>query len=96
MIEVTEHEAVSDDEGFRRLQADLRSRGARIALDDAGAGYAGLQAVMRLDLDAQARPLPDRRRARRLRQVALVESFVRFARRTGPRCARRASRASTI
>ena len=84
VIEVTEHEAVSDDEGFRRLQADLRSRGARIALDDAGAGYAGLQAVMRLDLDVLKldRSLIDGVHGD-FAKVALVESFVRFARRTG-------------
>ena len=84
MIEVTEHEAVGDDEGFRRLLADMRARGARIALDDAGAGYAGLQAVMRLDLDVIKldRSLVDGVHGD-LAKVALVESFVRFARRTG-------------
>jgi diguanylate cyclase (GGDEF)-like protein len=84
VLEVTEHEVVGDNQNFRRLLAELRGRGARIALDDAGSGYAGLQAVMRMELDVIKldRSLVDGVHGD-LAKVALVESFVRFARRTG-------------
>ena len=62
----------------------LRERGARIAIDDAGAGYAGLKQVMwvrpdivKLDLELTRAIHSDPVR------MALVESLVRFARRVG-------------
>jgi EAL domain-containing protein (putative c-di-GMP-specific phosphodiesterase class I) len=62
----------------------VRSRGARIAVDDAGEGYAGLQQVMRmradiikldraLVADVHADPA----------KIALIGSLVHFARSTG-------------
>ena len=49
VIELTEHEAFDEDGALELgLAAALRERGARIALDDAGAGYAGLQQLIRL------------------------------------------------
>jgi EAL domain-containing protein (putative c-di-GMP-specific phosphodiesterase class I) len=84
VIEITEHEFVPDDETLAGAVAELRARGARIALDDAGAGYAGLKQMMRvspdivkLDGDLIKRIHADPAR------MALVESFVRFARRIG-------------
>ena len=50
-IELTEHEAVEDVVDLRRLLAPLRERGARIAVDDVGAGYAGLRRVVDLAPD---------------------------------------------
>lgn len=84
VIEITEHELLSDDEVLTRLVADLRERGALIAMDDAGAGYSGLQQVMRLrpDIVKLDRELIDGIHDDAAR-LALVESFVRFARRTG-------------
>jgi diguanylate cyclase (GGDEF)-like protein len=51
VIEITEHEEIVASGAFQATLSDLRSRGARIALDDAGAGYAGLEQLMRLRPD---------------------------------------------
>src|SRR3954453_3956205 len=49
VVELTEHAPVHDLAALRRQTEELRSRGALIALDDAGSGYSGLQqlAVLR-------------------------------------------------
>jgi diguanylate cyclase (GGDEF)-like protein len=51
VIELTEHELFSTDLGLDRELEMLRARGARIALDDAGNGYAGLQQIIRIAPD---------------------------------------------
>jgi diguanylate cyclase (GGDEF)-like protein len=51
VVEITEHEAIVASGAFQDALDELRSRGARIALDDAGAGYAGLEQLMRLRPD---------------------------------------------
>jgi EAL domain-containing protein (putative c-di-GMP-specific phosphodiesterase class I) len=43
VVELTEHTPVHDLAALRRQTDELRSRGALIALDDAGSGYSGLQ-----------------------------------------------------
>jgi diguanylate cyclase (GGDEF)-like protein len=84
VIEVTEHEFVPEDDTLTRMLAELRERGAKIALDDAGAGYAGLSQVMRVRPDIVKL---DRDLTRAIHsdpaRLALVESFARFARRIG-------------
>jgi diguanylate cyclase (GGDEF)-like protein len=84
VIEVTEQEAIVDLPGVERALDGFRRRGARIALDDAGVGYAGLQELMRLRPDIIKL---DRSLICDLPQdpakVALAESLVRFAQRTG-------------
>jgi diguanylate cyclase (GGDEF)-like protein len=84
VIEITEHEFVSDDDDLAHALSELRERGALIALDDAGAGYAGLTQVMRVrpDIVKLDRNLTKAIHSDPARMV-LVESFVRFARRTG-------------
>jgi GAF domain-containing protein len=84
VIELTEHEVYVGDTLLADALADLRERGARIAIDDAGAGYAGLKQVMwvrpdivKLDLELTRAIHADSVR------MALVESLVRFARRVG-------------
>ncbi len=84
VIELTEHEVYVGDSLLANSLAQLRERGARIAIDDAGAGYAGLKQVMwvrpdivKLDLDLTRAIHSDPVR------MALVESLVRFARRVG-------------
>jgi diguanylate cyclase (GGDEF)-like protein len=84
IIELTEHEVYVGDSLLANSLAQLRERGARIAIDDAGAGYAGLKQVMwvrpdivKLDLDLTRAIHSDPVR------MALVESLVRFARRVG-------------
>jgi diguanylate cyclase (GGDEF)-like protein/PAS domain S-box-containing protein len=83
VVEITEHELVADGERTRATLAELRARGARIAVDDAGAGYAGLRQLMVLhpDLIKLDRGLIENVAADQAKQ-ALVECFVRFAERT--------------
>ena len=84
VIEVTEHELATDDAALAQDLEALRKRGARVAVDDAGAGYAGLQQLMRVapDLIKLDRSLVQNIHEDPAKQ-ALVDSFVRFGRRTG-------------
>jgi diguanylate cyclase (GGDEF)-like protein len=84
VIEVTEHELAADDSILDADLKSLRERGARVAVDDAGAGYAGLQQLMRVapDLIKLDRSLVTDVDSDPAKQ-ALVDSFVRFGRRTG-------------
>jgi EAL domain-containing protein (putative c-di-GMP-specific phosphodiesterase class I) len=84
VIEITENERVGDDDRLAQRLEPLRKRGARVAVDDAGAGYSGLQQVMRIQpdiikLDRSLVANVDSDPAK----AALIDSFVRFARRTG-------------
>jgi diguanylate cyclase (GGDEF)-like protein len=84
VVEITEHERVADERELREQLAPLRERGARIAVDDAGAGYAGLQQVMRIQpdiikLDRSLVADVDSDPAK----AALIDAFVRFAHGTG-------------
>lgn len=84
VVEVTEHAPVAD---YPRLLSEcdrLREAGARIAVDDAGAGYAGLQHILQLrpdmiKLDIALVRAIDRDMARR----ALVSALMFFAQETG-------------
>jgi diguanylate cyclase (GGDEF)-like protein len=83
-IELTEHEAFAGDSEIERAIAELRRRGAMIALDDAGAGYSGLSQLLRirpdivkLDRSIVQGVAYDKTRA------ALVASFVDFAAQSG-------------
>ncbi len=80
IIEITEHEFVPDDESLAAAIADLRERGAMIAIDDTGAGHAGLKQLMRVrpDIVKIDRDLVHEI-DRDLARMALVESFVRYA-----------------
>jgi EAL domain-containing protein (putative c-di-GMP-specific phosphodiesterase class I) len=80
VVELTEHTPVHDLAALRRQTEELRSRGALIALDDAGSGYSGLQQlaalrpqVVKLDralvADADTDPV----------RVALAEMLGEFA-----------------
>ncbi|PVA11820.1 diguanylate phosphodiesterase [Pelagivirga sediminicola] len=51
VLEVTEHAMVEDYDGLLRELDALRFRGIRLAIDDAGAGYSGLQHIVRLHPD---------------------------------------------
>ena len=84
VLEITEEERVLDVEGLQRHLEPLRSRGARIAVDDAGEGYAGLQQVMsmRADIIKLDRALVADVHADPAK-VALIGSLVHFARSTG-------------
>jgi len=51
VVELTEEETFTCDQALDLRIAALRERGARIAIDDAGAGYAGLQQIIRIKPD---------------------------------------------
>jgi EAL domain-containing protein (putative c-di-GMP-specific phosphodiesterase class I) len=51
VLEVTEHAQVADYEALGRALDVLRAHGIRLAVDDAGAGYASLQHILRLAPD---------------------------------------------
>ncbi|HZU78856.1 MAG TPA: EAL domain-containing protein [Acidimicrobiales bacterium] len=51
VVELTEHSLVDSYELLRRLLAPLKERGLRLAVDDAGAGYASLRHVVELRPD---------------------------------------------
>ena len=51
VVEITEHAAVADYAALRQALRDLRARGLRLAVDDAGAGYASLRHVVQLSPD---------------------------------------------
>ena len=91
IIEITEHCVVTDYELLRRSGAELRSHGIRLAIDDAGSGYASLQHIVRLSpdlikLDRSIISGLDTDPARR----ALVKHLIGFRRRMlRPNCRRR-------
>ncbi len=84
VIEITEQEEILQDDNLQESLAPLRARGARIAVDDAGAGYAGLQQVMRMQADVIKldRALISGVHADPVK-TALVRSLVHFAAETG-------------
>lgn len=51
VIEVTEHAAVSDYERLNAALTCLREGGARVAIDDAGSGFASLRHILRMSPD---------------------------------------------
>lgn len=86
VLEITEHQRVDDFAVLAKAVAPLRARGLRLAVDDAGAGYSGLQQILQLrpDLIKLDRSLiediandPGRR--------ALAAALTLFARETGSR-----------
>ncbi|PRY13982.1 EAL domain-containing protein [Kineococcus rhizosphaerae] len=51
VVEITEHDPVADYEALTGVTSALRRHGVRIAVDDAGAGFASLQHVLHLTPD---------------------------------------------
>jgi EAL domain-containing protein (putative c-di-GMP-specific phosphodiesterase class I)/GGDEF domain-containing protein len=45
VFEVTERKSISDMEGFKRIIGHYKDQGYKIAIDDAGAGYSGLNLI---------------------------------------------------
>ncbi len=84
VLEVTEQAVVSDYDRILCQLDELRDRGMRLAVDDAGTGYAGLQQILRLrpdiiKLDMSLTRDLDTDHAR----ASLVEAMTGFARKTG-------------
>lgn len=51
VLEITEHDAIADVDAINAALAPLRARKLRLAVDDAGAGYSGLQQILSLKPD---------------------------------------------
>jgi EAL domain-containing protein (putative c-di-GMP-specific phosphodiesterase class I) len=51
VVEITEHEAIEDYEVLAAALEGLRSHGVRVAIDDAGAGFASLRHTLMLRPD---------------------------------------------
>lgn len=51
MLEVTEHDVVDDYAGLFEALVEMRGQGLRLAIDDAGAGYASFRHILRLAPD---------------------------------------------
>jgi EAL domain-containing protein (putative c-di-GMP-specific phosphodiesterase class I)/CheY-like chemotaxis protein len=84
VVEVTEHARVADYAELLRALADFRARGGKLAIDDAGAGFASLRHVLVLlpdviKLDMSLTQGIDTDRNRR----ALASALVSFASETG-------------
>jgi EAL domain-containing protein (putative c-di-GMP-specific phosphodiesterase class I) len=84
VVEITEHDAVNDYGLTRDALAVLRTRGALIAVDDVGAGFASLRHVLLLQPDvvkldtSLTRDVHDNPR-----QLAIVTALVRFSTEVG-------------
>jgi EAL domain-containing protein (putative c-di-GMP-specific phosphodiesterase class I)/AmiR/NasT family two-component response regulator len=86
VIEMTEHAPVGDYEGLNRILHPLRDAGVRVAVDDAGAGFASLRHILLLapdiiKLDISLTRGIDGDRPRRALSYALV-AFARETRTT--------------
>lgn len=83
-FEITEKEVVEDPTRLAAILDALRTRGARIAVDDVGEGYAGLQRVMSIspDLLKLDRSLVTGVESE-VGKAAMIEAVVRYAARVG-------------
>jgi EAL domain-containing protein (putative c-di-GMP-specific phosphodiesterase class I) len=80
MLEVTEHAPIEDYDALKDALHDLRTQGVRLAIDDAGAGFASLRHILQLDADVIKLDMSlthhiDRERAKR----ALAAGLISFA-----------------
>jgi EAL domain-containing protein (putative c-di-GMP-specific phosphodiesterase class I) len=84
ILEVTEDEVMAEGGALEHRLMELRRRGARLAVDDIGAGYAGLKQVMRLQPDVLKL---DRSLVAGVSsdpaKGAMVDALVRYSRRIG-------------
>ncbi len=84
VVEVTEHEAVADYPAARAALDRLRADGARIAVDDTGAGFASLRHVLLLQPDIIKLDTSITRDVENdTRQQALVKALMSFAKEVG-------------
>jgi EAL domain-containing protein (putative c-di-GMP-specific phosphodiesterase class I)/AmiR/NasT family two-component response regulator len=86
VVELTEHAVVEDYDALTHALEPLRQRGVRVAVDDAGAGYASLRHVLhvkpnfiKLDISLISNISEDRSKE------SLAESITSFARENGIR-----------
>lgn len=86
IIEITEHAQVKDYNQLRSTLNEIRATGVRIAVDDAGAGFASLRHILRFEpeiikLDRELTEGIDHDR----QQQALAAGLISFAGRVGAR-----------
>jgi EAL domain-containing protein (putative c-di-GMP-specific phosphodiesterase class I) len=80
VIEITEHAQVDDYDALETALAPLRERGAQLAIDDVGAGFANLRHILRLAPDIVKLDLTlTQEIARDPARKALATSLVDFA-----------------
>lgn len=84
VMEITEHAPIDDYDDFRRSIEEVRSAGVRLAIDDAGAGFASLRHIVSLDpdiikLDISLTQHIDAHRPRR----AMARALITFAAESG-------------
>jgi diguanylate cyclase (GGDEF)-like protein len=84
VVELTEHELFGAEQTLAERLGELRRRGARVALDDAGSGYAGLQQLISVapDILKLDRALVHGAHADPAK-LALLEAMISFASSTG-------------
>jgi len=84
VVEVTEHAPIQDYDAVGAALGRLRAHGVRLAVDDAGAGFASLRHIVRLapdiiKIDGALTREVDRDRSQR----AVTSALISFARETG-------------
>lgn len=84
VLEVTEHAAVDDYQALAEGLRDIRTAGGRLAIDDAGAGFASLRHIVRLTPEIIKLDIPLTRgiHADRIRR-ALASALISFASEVG-------------
>lgn len=84
VVEITEHAPIDDYGALNRALETLRARGVRVAIDDAGAGFANMNHILRIDADLIKLDVELTRHIDiDVRRKALVASLVEFARSVG-------------
>nr|WP_255611396.1 EAL domain-containing protein [Synechocystis sp. PCC 7339] len=84
VLEVTEHTAISDYTKVLSMLEPLRSKGLRLAVDDAGSGYASFRHTLKMHPDLIKLDTHLVRNIDRDRELrALAKALVSFARETG-------------
>lgn len=84
VLEITEHAIVHDYEAIGRALAPVREAGARLAVDDAGAGYASFRHILHLGPDVIKLDMSLTRNIDTdVRRQALAAGLAEFARRGG-------------
>lgn len=84
VLEVTEHASVTDYTQITELLAPLRQRGLRLAVDDAGAGFASFRHILQLNPDVIKLDVSlIRGIGKDAGRQALAAALIRFAEKTG-------------
>ena len=86
IVEVTEHDVIDDYQGVSRALMMLRRLGLEVAIDDAGAGFASLRHIVRLEPDLiKLDPSLTQNLSGDPVRRALADALLQFAERTDSR-----------